>query len=341
MTLLGMLDSVKRIRLTAYHLGAINISDPLHNRDFYISEHHGFVKIFDLYNFPYYTASYDLYLDHVGTGTFTICDYHPPTKLEIFDFNPGDAFYTVQSSSTSANHIVHYTFDTITSKTVINSYRTEFTLHRWIHRSATYYSSSLGTTVHHDYSSNNVLLIADTALLMPTTMPESLPELLMDYFYNPNDSNFCVAGKSYTAEKYIPFEGCDQGYTYKTGFERCAHTNNTPLIFEWPGCDYESSNLRFSIKNGISCGAYPGHPNAVTQIEAPPVFELFPNPATDMLTVNARENITSIVIRDMQGRMLFSGNYDTKHVEIDISTLPKGLYMAQINNYKMQKIVKL
>ncbi len=342
MTFIGILDSVKRIRLIAYHLSTINPADPLHNREFYISKNHGFVKIFDLYTFPYHASISDVYLSHIGTGTFTISDYHPPTKQEVYDFNPGDAFLTRGSATWgggSYNTSGFRTYDSVLAKTIIDPYHTQYTIRQWNESYSTYGTGS-GTT-YTSHSSSTYNLIADTSVLTTTNMPESEAEFLMDYFYYPDDTTYCVRGKRYTAKLYIWFEGCDQEHSYKTGFERCKYINNTPDLMSWPGCNTESSYLTFSIKNGVNCGPYPGIPNAVSTLETPMGIELFPNPTTGKLTVTASTEISSVAIYDMLGRIVFTGKYDAQHVEVDISSLQNGLYMVRINEYETRKILKL
>ncbi|MFT6982119.1 MAG: hypothetical protein ACJAUD_000886, partial [Crocinitomicaceae bacterium] len=56
-------------------------------------------------------------------------------------------------------------------------------------------------------------------------------------------------------------------------------------------------------------------------------FKVFPNPATDALTIESKFKLQSISILDMNGRLIIlRGNSET----IDISTLKIGSYFVKI-----------
>ena len=62
---------------------------------------------------------------------------------------------------------------------------------------------------------------------------------------------------------------------------------------------------------------------------------VYPNPAQDVVDVhiNGKTSIKSINIIDPQGRMIKSyGDIQQKHFQVDVSTLPMGLYYIQVNH---------
>lgn len=69
-------------------------------------------------------------------------------------------------------------------------------------------------------------------------------------------------------------------------------------------------------------------------------FFIYPNPAKNNLTVSATGNITSIVISNMLGQELIVRNCNSNLVNIDISALPQGVYLVQVNNGAVKKMVK-
>ena len=62
-------------------------------------------------------------------------------------------------------------------------------------------------------------------------------------------------------------------------------------------------------------------------------ISLFPNPATDIINLEtSKTNITSVKIVDIQGRQVFSNDYNSLKASIDVSSLSKGIYIMEINN---------
>jgi len=60
---------------------------------------------------------------------------------------------------------------------------------------------------------------------------------------------------------------------------------------------------------------------------------LYPNPATDFILLkNAVEGQSNITIYSMDGALLASTNIYDPNQQIDISSLPKGLYILKVNN---------
>ena len=122
MTVLGTIDSVKKIIIEADSGGVINTLDPVNNFQILLSKHSGFVQVFDLYTFPYHRPDsihvnvwyFDYYFDLLlglpivgGDGgcdpfyfnrvdsdklTFKLIPFHSPTRMEIYDFNIGNIF---------------------------------------------------------------------------------------------------------------------------------------------------------------------------------------------------------------------------------------------------------
>ncbi|MBT8255174.1 MAG: choice-of-anchor B family protein [Bacteroidia bacterium] len=69
---------------------------------------------------------------------------------------------------------------------------------------------------------------------------------------------------------------------------------------------------------------------------------LYPNPVTHRLTISSsREEITSVVITDLVGKIIYSEVFDgTKNKEIDLSNVSQGMYFALIDGIVSKKILK-
>ena len=65
-----------------------------------------------------------------------------------------------------------------------------------------------------------------------------------------------------------------------------------------------------------------------------------PNPAYNQLNITAAENITSVLITNIIGNVVYNNTYNTNKLEINTSTLSKGIYYIKINGIYASKFVK-
>lgn len=71
--------------------------------------------------------------------------------------------------------------------------------------------------------------------------------------------------------------------------------------------------------------------------------KVYPNPATDMITVIADDNLQSVSLYDIQGRLLQTQTINDKQAKFDISEREKGVYFLKIITDKginAEKIIK-
>lgn len=69
-------------------------------------------------------------------------------------------------------------------------------------------------------------------------------------------------------------------------------------------------------------------------------INLFPIPAMDKLTITSDNTITNIAVLSLVGQTVSSTPFNASKVQIDISNLPAGIYMARINGSEIRKFVK-
>jgi hypothetical protein len=69
-------------------------------------------------------------------------------------------------------------------------------------------------------------------------------------------------------------------------------------------------------------------------------IRLFPNPANINVMVISSEIISTICISNLLGQVVYSHQYNTKHVQIDVADLPKGIYFVKVNGSDVRKFVK-
>lgn len=70
------------------------------------------------------------------------------------------------------------------------------------------------------------------------------------------------------------------------------------------------------------------------------VITLYPNPAQDNITISSTGMINAVVISNITGQEIFSQNYNTKDVTVNLNQLSPGIYLVRINDTKVYKIVK-
>jgi hypothetical protein len=69
-------------------------------------------------------------------------------------------------------------------------------------------------------------------------------------------------------------------------------------------------------------------------------ISIFPNPASDHVTLSGTLKIHNVVINDLAGRVLFTGYYDEKEIVLDLSRFSNGMYLLRVNNLYQFKIIK-
>ncbi|MEY4710134.1 MAG: hypothetical protein RIS28_1266, partial [Bacteroidota bacterium] len=61
-------------------------------------------------------------------------------------------------------------------------------------------------------------------------------------------------------------------------------------------------------------------------------LNLYPNPANDLFVVEAKEmGNASVVVADMQGKVVFSGNLNAGALNMSVANWSEGVYMVSVN----------
>ena len=69
-------------------------------------------------------------------------------------------------------------------------------------------------------------------------------------------------------------------------------------------------------------------------------FTVYPNPATDLITITSQQPIQSIILRDPIGRKVLEGTYNDYNVQVSLTGLPAGVYFMQVNGTEVYKLLK-
>ncbi len=107
-------------------------------------------------------------------------------------------------------------------------------------------------------------------------------------------------------------------------------TNRAGIYFDY--ADVVMTNIAATVK---------GCPTTKVQ---PVVYgddiRLYPNPATNKLTVVSTRAIKEISVANILGQTIYTESFDTKETSLDVSTLMPGVYLLKVNGSEIKKFVK-
>jgi len=142
------------------------------------------------------------------------------------------------------------------------------------------------------------------------------------------------------------------------------HAGGTTTLSDFPGGTWGSMDTSIAavgaatgIVTGISQGSvtiyYETYCGAVvtTVTVLPPVnvpvlnavnnsINVYPSPATDALNITSATKITQITITNLLGQTVYTHNYNTEQVQVNVATLPTGVYFVRLNGSEVRKFVK-
>jgi len=360
MTISGVLDSIKTIRINTYNGGIPDSTDHLNGMEMKLSKNNGFAQVFDLYTFPYKFTSMNP--DYFCTATqnapiFNITAFHNPTLIDVYNFSVGDGFErwtntTIAWAYAAANPLnIDYegmVYDTIISKNVPDAYHVEYALmHLGYQSEKDYDPSTLSGTNYISYNYMDTISVDTSTVFPQNTMPEEAPDMVL-YYYHPSDTGTCSQNSIYIKSMpggYLPKpsgliinspEWTDRA-VYKTGYG--ATFTQSCLWAQDPPVETIYNDLVYSYKSGTSCGNYA--PLAVPEANSPEKeISIYPNPATNTIKVSSPAGIRSISMNNLLGETLFERQYNSGNAQINIADLTPGIYLIKINGTEVRKFLK-
>jgi len=69
-------------------------------------------------------------------------------------------------------------------------------------------------------------------------------------------------------------------------------------------------------------------------------ISIYPNPATQNVTITASAKINDVTITNLFGQTVHAQKYNSQQVDIDVAGLPAGVYFMKMNDNEMRKLVK-
>ncbi len=374
LTVLGVVDSVKTILITAHNPAGIVVADPVDSFQIVLSKNHGFVKVFDLYTFPYhapdsaYRQGLDYYLDYVlsfssaptkANSVFSLIAFVNPSIQDLYGWDVGDV-YEYSSCNDYFEHygascypVEYYYLDTVTAVSTSAS-GTNYSINSQV---STYIapwpvnplSWPAGPFIYS--SAENVgALNCDSSLLIDTVeMPEEYNNANL-YSIVPDDTTYCATGTLYSVLGFGT-SGSINGVLYFPIFENFVGPTN----YKYPlgllnhyasgaGTDgflVDSKNLIYYEHDGHTCGNRFIPPTSVNNINVPAeTITISPNPATSELTISSSDKIASVSIYNLLGQTIYNNQYNSKSVQVNVASLPPGVYFVKVNGSYVQKFVK-
>ncbi len=104
-----------------------------------------------------------------------------------------------------------------------------------------------------------------------------------------------------------------------------------------------SANISYTLSTGcFKTSPVNVHhcPTEVAIINSDSNIQISPNPATAVLTINAKDKISTIAINNLVGQIVYSHEYNAQLIHVDVSNLTPGMYLIRINSTEVRKFVK-
>jgi len=368
MTVLGSLDSVKKILITAHKPSGIVITDPVDSFEIILSKNNGFTQVFDLYTFPYhgpdstYSSGIDFYLDLITTTTsprwtnagFTILNLVNPTLKELYQWNIGDVYeYSscdgfLQYTYDACDPPTHYTLDTIISMDSIPPI-IYYNYSGWeanLNIGSGYFVNPYPPGVYNYQTAAGDIGVGSTLLIDTVLMPEEYNQPTIYSIY-PNDTSYCITNTLYslTDNDYI------RGNEYYPPFEVFAG----PSLYKCPlgllssfrtsidaGYLVKSDQLLYYNRGGTTCGTLKNPtPSSVTELSKNTTsITLSPNPAITELNISSSTPIQQLTIINYIGQAVYEAIPNSDKSEVNMANLPPGMYFVKINGSEVRKFIK-
>ena len=380
MTVLGVLDSVKKIVIEADTNGVINTRDPVNNFKIILSKHFGFVQVFDLMTFPFHrktdlsllNGNFDYYYDLItnsispsyDSGTswsfppdtlnsiFKLINFTVPTTEEIYNFNVGDAFGSIYEFGSGSVAVTKYWVDSIVSKTV-----TPYTVSYWVYESsrtittdATFYPPV--TTIVSELESFAVY--GDTTKLFYWyKLPEEWRSPFF-YHYYPDTMELGTPGgckisvvtidteNVYYDTPHVRFYQCWDGYFLNVLNVSYGSGYGVTATTKDLYTAYAADLSGSFMYFALKSGTVCG--NFPVDVPNPTKSSnsvvLYPNPASTELAVISSDEIKNISITNIYGQTVFAGSDKGNRLIVDISSFMPGIYFLKVNNTEVRKWVK-
>ena len=100
------------------------------------------------------------------------------------------------------------------------------------------------------------------------------------------------------------------------------------VTFDDAANNYRARMMKYDVPTAVQ--------NVAPQSER---LSVYPNPATNGITISAPYTITSVCITNLLGQVEFSSQYNAQQIKLDVSDIPSGQHFITVNNETHKKLV--
>jgi hypothetical protein len=367
MTILGVVDSVKKILITARDPLGIVATDPLDSLELILSKNNGFVSVIDLYTFPYHAPdsafahNNDYFLDRVSDGSkvhakyniFNLINFSWPTQTQLYNWNVGDVYQkrfcrSRYSEYENCRYPGSVIFDSVTSKTVFPDH-VAYTTAGWrVYQKFNFRNDPYNYYEYASELTSRSFSVPNAVLFDTSLLPEEHRQKNI-FYYHPSDTSFCMQSEQYeTYPSDIDATGHTPTFSEGMGGPYIKYKKEIDVVLDYSIGTAELTDLILSnllvyyTHNGITCGSYISHTAlAIDQVnKSMEAISVFPNPATDKITIIAADKIRSVTISNLLGQNMSNTEHNSSKVQVSVSGLPAGIYFMKINGTDSKRFIK-
>ncbi len=363
-TYINFTDSVARYRLAHLDASGNNVNSPLHNAPITIGKDLGMIHFMRIDSFPSIMQPIEI-VGHTGSQSGLFAIY----LEDIYDFNEGDFF---QYKHFLDAYAPQPSFTEYLNRTVLTRTETEATIsYTFLEESTKIQNGGQWGTGNSGQiiwvqTTDTVFATANTAFSVNKGVLAELPfeahDPSMPYVFK--DLNFIESecGPSWQFKQrsslfwhqcssdglpcYVnslhiaPGEGygidgnftVQPGYGITTSFSGSQMTTGPPNVLV--------KTLGYSVKNGEPCGNRWVLSTTAAQRNRNEL-RIYPNPATTSVRLDLPGGtLTHATLLDMQGRQVLDVQLSSSEPVIDVSNLPKGMYLLKANGQNGDAYVK-
>jgi len=353
-TILGVMDSIKYIKLQAYN-GTTQISHPINNLYFKISKDYGLVQSFRIADFPLQTTIYTI--DGISNPLLGIQNL---TADEVYNFNVGDTFQYIYDDRWEVYSFdLEYSQDVILSKNVsLTGDTLDYFTDRMVHHRRFDGLSHIDTTYFiHDTITNQIILSSNYFF---STFCKDIDKFPHELYTNSTGfseelQDTSLNGRRYKIfPTYLEYDSPDSScigdfYIGRCIFDDFAFADGIGMVYdidhsEWGYC--RNHQLVYYRKGGETWGAPLDWPKILGIGELSKSYlgiTISPNPLTSFSTLQLNTQLTSaeVVIYNMLGKEMLRKTLTGNSMEIEKGTLGSGVYFVRVRNEERQWVEKM
>lgn len=322
-------DMVKTFVILHYNLAGGVVTSDLHLFEIKVGKTLGLLRFINCRDFP--EAEIGLHLKgqlHPTIGSYQM------TYDDVFPWESGDVLQYKSLYRDNSSDISNFTYKTIT---ITDRVETDDSVH-------IYHSNNSFSVFHPVAPENTMLTNFDYPNPISFAKGQNVVEQPMDAMPYENElvkidsSEFCGMRErlrklpdwsSYcdSCECYMPYDGFDIMLYPKTYHTGLGITNTSSLFYGSPDVSIQKgSRLIYSKIGGVECGD-----QAFANVSENAIaYVLYPNPATDQLTIQLNTPIDQLRIVQPNGQVVYQETVNNLQTAINVSHLPKGIYLIEL-----------